>query len=104
MASGSVKRSVDCSADFSDLQISKMNSFVFSAVTKNDGFLFFIQLFRRETCPQSGKVLLNGIKIGGAVHFFFFFYGFSKYRDTYCIVRSVSQYVSHREANVSLQS
>jgi hypothetical protein len=36
MASGSVKRSVNCAADFSYLQISKMNSFVFCVVIKND--------------------------------------------------------------------
>jgi hypothetical protein len=42
MASGSVKRIVNCAADSSDLQIFKMNSFVFGAVMKNDSFMFFI--------------------------------------------------------------
>jgi hypothetical protein len=41
MASGSVKHSVDCAADSSDLQISKMNSFVFSAGQKTT-FMFLI--------------------------------------------------------------
>jgi hypothetical protein len=48
-----------------------MNSVVFIAVTKKDRFMFLIQLFPRETCPQSGKVLLNGIKVDGTVHLFF---------------------------------
>jgi hypothetical protein len=43
MASGSVKRySVNGAADSSDLHISKMKSFVFGEVMKNDGFMFFI--------------------------------------------------------------
>jgi hypothetical protein len=41
MAFGGVKRSVDCAADSSDLQISKMNSFVFRTVMENDKFMFF---------------------------------------------------------------
>jgi hypothetical protein len=35
MASGTVKRSVVCAADSTNQQIFKMNSSVFSAVTKN---------------------------------------------------------------------
>jgi hypothetical protein len=40
MASVSVKRSVDCAADSRDLQISKMNSFEFSEVSRNKRFMF----------------------------------------------------------------
>jgi hypothetical protein len=68
MASGTVKRSVDCAADSSNQEIFKMDSFVFSAVTKNNIFIFFISLFRRETCLQSSKALLNGIKMGSTVY------------------------------------
>jgi hypothetical protein len=67
MASVSVKRSVDCAADSSDLQISKMNSFVFGAVTKKDRFIFSFHYFGCQTCLQSGKVLLHSIKIGGTL-------------------------------------
>jgi hypothetical protein len=42
MASGSVKRSVNCAAESRDLQTSKTNSFVFSAVSKNDRLMFLI--------------------------------------------------------------
>jgi hypothetical protein len=41
MASGTVKCSVDCADDPNNQQI----SFIFSAVTKNNVFMFFISLF-----------------------------------------------------------
>jgi hypothetical protein len=40
MASSSIKCSVDCAADSNDLQIFKMNSFVFGAAMKTDRFMF----------------------------------------------------------------
>jgi hypothetical protein len=42
MAPVSVERSVDCAADSSDIQISKMNCFVFSAVTKTEIHIFYL--------------------------------------------------------------
>jgi hypothetical protein len=100
MASGSVKHNVDCAADSSDWQISKINSFVFGTWWKWQIHVFF-WLFGRETLLQSSKVLLNVIKIGGIVHLFFLL-RFFKYRDTYHIVRAVSWYVSNHKASVSL--
>ena len=42
MAFGSIKRRVDFAADSSDLQISKMNSFEFNVVMKNNRLMFFV--------------------------------------------------------------
>ena len=42
MASGSIKRRVDFAADSSDLQISKMNSFEFNVMMKNNRLMFFV--------------------------------------------------------------
>jgi hypothetical protein len=44
MASSSVRSSVDCAADSSDLKISKINSFVFGAVMKNNRFMFLFKI------------------------------------------------------------
>jgi hypothetical protein len=44
MASGSVKGRVNCAADSSDLQISKMNSFVFNVVMKNNRCFCFYKI------------------------------------------------------------
>jgi hypothetical protein len=40
MVSSSLKRNVDYAADSSDLQIFKMNSFVFGAAIKTNRFMF----------------------------------------------------------------
>jgi hypothetical protein len=46
MASGSVKHGVDCADDSSDLQISKMGSFVFGAVMKMTDSCFCFNEFK----------------------------------------------------------
>jgi hypothetical protein len=48
MASGSVKCSVDCADDSSNLQISKMSSFVFGAVMKTTDSCFCFHYFEGE--------------------------------------------------------
>jgi hypothetical protein len=52
MASGGVKRNADSAADASDLQISKMNSFVFSTMMKNDRFIFFVLIISKGNMPS----------------------------------------------------
>jgi hypothetical protein len=46
MASSSVKRNVDCTADSSDLQISKINIFVFGAVMKTTDSWFLLIILK----------------------------------------------------------
>jgi hypothetical protein len=55
MASGSVKRGVNCAVDSSDLQISKMSSFVFGAVMKTTDSCFFKNYFEGKHAFRAVK-------------------------------------------------